>query len=234
MTKIIEYGSIWESRLQQLIHQNQSFYAISKTLGADIRLVKRKSQVITIDKSEIKTFETQKNHYRKIWSKLLREVSRAAISHAREAAPRIYKWLYRHDKEWLREENLGHVHKEKEVQLRIDWSSRDKLVLRDLQSNYSILQQRSRRKITKSILLNSVSMARNIPWSRVETQMPKSSAFINSIKESNINFQQRKISMAIDELSENNMKMNRSAILVKAGLRKLTLEANDQLTKLFG
>jgi hypothetical protein len=144
-SKVKVFGQIWETRLQALWEDEAvSLRAIARQLGVDPLTVKRHASHLglpfprpggksselrenqqlcphTLQLPEVTIFEA----YRTTWLTLLQENAGAGITKLRSVAPRIYTWLYRHDKIWLKEHTPASSKNKKVQNHRVDWEERD-------------------------------------------------------------------------------------------------------------
>lgn len=230
--KITEYGETWKEKLQSCILSGDSFYKISKTLGIGINVLKR-----FVDKQEYKSLEqigkleVQCHQYRILWEKALSESIQSSISMARKLLPKIYKWLYRHDREWLIETNNKYIKKPKHNQLKIDWNQLDeKLLTQAKQNTTEFLLRNHKRQITKAKLIRSLSTNRLITKAN-EWKFPKTISFIEASTESVSQFQRRKIKYVIGVFLSEEKPIKVSNILKVSGFRKVLPTTMDLIKK---
>lgn len=229
--KIIEYGDVWRQKFDLFLRDNLTSYHISKKLGVDIRLIRSlriKSQTSVSDV----TPDLKGKTLRDDWIKLLKENANGSITFARKTAPEIYRWLYRKDKDWLLSTNKQYAHKEKRGQLSIDWTAVDEDIIQQLQNNYNSFKQNNyRRRISKSLMLRSISGSKFMSNERVIKKLPRSMNYVNSIIEDAEKYQIRKIEFTIRDLKAENIQLRKSLILSKTNLRRPTLKAGSLISQ---
>ncbi|PMZ92291.1 hypothetical protein C1X61_03110 [Pseudomonas sp. FW215-T2] len=111
-----------------------------------------------------------------------------------------YFWLYRHDKEWLRK-NTKHNCIGRRIKSRIDWSARDVTLSHELVAARDELMATEGKpiKITKSAIVSKLSNDYN--FLRNVSRFPESSKALESLLETEHDYQLRKVSWAIKQLS---------------------------------
>lgn len=154
-----------------------------------------------------------------------------SITLARKSLPKIYKWLYHHDRQWLIDINIKYAKRSKNTQLRINWNQLDDKLLVQVKQNKIDLLRSHKRKITKAKLIRSLSIQKMITKDN-EWKLPKTMDFIDKNVESKDAFHDRKIRIVLDKLLSNNERVSISTVLAACGLRKLSQSSFNKLSKI--
>lgn len=229
-TKIVTYGPIWMKKFDQLLTENLTSYKISKILGVDIRTVRSLRERPLSLPSTI-SFEQKRKKIRTSWTESLESNLGDAVMQVRNSHPKVYRWLYLNDKDWLLNTNQLFARKTKTIQSSINWNEVDKEILQELKNNYELLVHNYPRRISKSLMIRSISTAKFSLTKRATRQLLQSMRFIESVMENSETYQLRKIKISINELEKLNVRLSRSAILSKSNLRRLTLSAETLINK---
>jgi len=226
--KIIKYGDIWESSLLNLYRNEQSYYSIGKALGVTHNVAKRMLQKMLLkDKAE-----NLSNNYKALWRKALEE-NNFSIKEAREKNSKVYKWLFKNERQWLLAENRKHKNMSPNGQLRINWGELDDQLNKLIQKNYSqLIQCNYPKTITRSLLFRSVKYFRSITKTKEINRLPITVKFVESVVEDKVNFQRRKLTHAVEKIRLDNSSLNRSRILTTAKIRKLETSLEPELSRI--
>ncbi|XXF70884.1 TnsD family Tn7-like transposition protein [Thermoanaerobacterium thermosaccharolyticum] len=157
--------------------------------------------------------------YRNEWLSLLKNNPGKGKTELRQMDKVLFTWLYRNDREWLN----NNSHAKKRVNngyIRVDWDSRDKEILPKVEG------------VVKD-MLNSKEKPERISISRIGgklgirallekhlDKLPRTRAYLDSVKESDKDFRIRRIKWAIQELEKEGQELKEWRILRKAGIRK--------------
>jgi len=118
-------GSVWDSKLKQVEKQNISLREKARILGVDPNTVKTK--LIQAESCNvIINNDLKRDGYRNEWKQLLQWHREKSITEIRSLNSKVYTWLYRKDKEWLKSHYPNVEIKRTEFKERIDWKQRDK------------------------------------------------------------------------------------------------------------
>lgn len=144
-SKIRAFGQSWEMRLQALWEdESVSLRGIARQLGADPLTIKRHASRLGLPfpRSRDKSSQLRENQqlrplslkmpetsvleaHRTTWLILLQVNPETSVTKLRSVAPKIYTWLYRHDRIWLKEHMPLRARKTQTYQYRVDWEERD-------------------------------------------------------------------------------------------------------------
>lgn len=139
--RILDYGPLWETRLQQLwADSNLSLLAASKQLGTDISTIKRHAVKLGLKFPRLGPRKIEQGNVRvarrvrvsangieakrQIWLEDLNSNPGLGRKEVRMKNAAVHAWLYRNDKEWL-QAHLPPRQLAKANFRRIDWNSRD-------------------------------------------------------------------------------------------------------------
>ncbi|MCX2901468.1 TnsD family Tn7-like transposition protein [Pseudomonas mandelii] len=129
-----------------------------------------------------------------------------------------YHWLYRHDREWLKEYVISHPFMRSRKSL-IDWEARDTALTYNLLiANEKIMSTSGKpQKITRSLLVRQIDQSHD--FLRRPSKFPKSISLMNGLLESDHDHQIRKVRWAVKNflLSE---RCATSVVLRYSGIRK--------------
>jgi hypothetical protein len=153
------------------------------------------------------------------WVQTIKRHNNAGVTEIRAAASPTYAWLYRHDREWLREicKPLQPVRPRRH---RVDWAARDIELCRRLARLARDLRLNpGRPRISKSLLLRLMGEA----MIRVNlVRLPRLKALLNSLVESEQSFQIFRIERAISQLVARGLPLPLWRIQRLAGIRQWT------------
>lgn len=167
---------------------------------------------------------------RKDWQQLVCKYQ--GIKYARKSLEggALYAWLYRHDRDWLINWNQKHKLERLTPVPRIDWSQRDRFVVRQLLRIIKHLDSNlDHPRVTSNWLLKKIptgtSLAKNLH------KLPLVSLCLKRYSEEIEDYQIRRISKAFIELKEENIELKRWRLLRRATLSKerITEEAQQFL-----
>lgn len=129
--RIKQYGPVWKNKLNYLfISEKKTYTEISKILNCDRGTVKKylENPYPNVRKDNlVSPYETVEK--RKLWLELLANNPGRTVTAIRKLQPNIYTWLYRNDKEWLKNHSPI-LNKRNSIDYsRVDWSLRDEELL---------------------------------------------------------------------------------------------------------
>lgn len=207
------FGEVWLNKLHQLVESEQmSYKACSKVLKVDKKTIIKYSRQNSepIDKKNNTRSDTKQK-----WLDLIDQYPTFSRTQLRKKEPSLYMRIYRHDKEWLKKHppSIKNVVTNK----RVDWAKRDlqmldkvKKAVEDL--NNSVKPVRiTVRSIGKAI--NQLSLLE-----QKAEKLPRTIAYIDSVKESVTDFQKRRINWSVEQFSDEELKFWK--IVRKAGIRE--------------
>ena len=235
--RIKVFGSVWEARLKELIEKNLSLRQTARLLGVDPNTVKkyaRKLDLVTYwekrsndnNESPANDFKrasgsdyNKRDTYRNKWLSLMKNNPDKGKTELQKMNTALFTWLYRNDREWLNN-NSPAKKRVNNRYIRVDWNSRDKEILSKVEG------------VVKE-MLNSKEKPERISISRIGSKLgirallekhldklPRTKAYLDSVKESDKDFRIRRIKWAIQELEKEGQELKEWRILRKAGIRK--------------
>lgn len=218
-SRVKSFGEIWEKECKRLYAEGLGLREIGRRLQADPMTVK-KCLMYGMKGSE-KGWENKQNEQRGLdrtnWLQLQEEYPKFSKTELRKLNPGLYARLYRNDRDWLEENSPA-----SRIVIpnqRVDWSQRDKDILRRVQT-----------AVDK--IMNAAGKPRRLTMSRIGEicgekalmekhldRLPETQDYLNSVTETEEQFRVRKIKWAIKELERDEIEILRWRILRKAGVR---------------
>jgi hypothetical protein len=129
VSKILEFGDAWKTKLLQLAEKKKSLRQIAIILNVDHKTVNKYLKILRMGQEKKEKNESCFNHnlssYRSKWLKTVRDNDRKSKTEIRRVASKEYAWLYRHDREWLDKNSPAPMSRMKRENNRVDWSQRD-------------------------------------------------------------------------------------------------------------
>lgn len=183
-----------------------SICSIYRILAGSLELLNKRSQY---------SFEKKLTEHRSIWSNTFNSISNPSIKSARILAKATYMWLYRNDREWLSRYRITQPIKNSTP--RVKWDERDLAYCKVIQIFVSSFKSQDKRsRVSKSMLLRIVgesSVRKNIE------KLPKLKIIIDSLVESQFEFQCIKIKKALDLINNSNQKITCCRIQKLSGIK---------------
>ncbi|MCM3325009.1 TnsD family transposase [Cytobacillus kochii] len=218
--RIKQFGHVWESKLNQLVHiEKKSWYAAAKELQCDIGTVKKyttelKSSDVTISKELTKEIAIAKQ---KEWLDLLQAHPEKSVTEIRKIAPALYAWHYRNNREWLKNHSPRQETKAV-ISNRVDWKERDKEILHQVKQVISKLYA-----IGIPVYVNKSRVGKEIgQLSLIEKhldKLPMTKKYIEEHIESREQFQIRRIKWACRALAVKGEEIMEWKVRRLAGIR---------------
>lgn len=205
---MLDFGEVWEQRLVRLIQEGAGIKSISKLLKADIATIKKYAEknnvldkwkpsrgYIPLKKSE--STINKVNHY-DLWVNKIKENPHLNKKGIRALIPATYIWLYRHDKQFLMENNPTSLFQPKKQEVKVDWVVRDTELLQKviiIVQNWDKENKKPQRKTKTSI----GKKTQKIHWlEKYPSFFPETLGYIESVVESIENFQIRRVKWILD------------------------------------
>lgn len=229
--RIKEYGSVWKSKLSELVNEGKILTGISKELHSDRATIKKYAAKLELNvpwklpKVEQKNnekplvdFDKELTERKDQWIQLQKDYPEKSKTELRKIAPDVYTFLYRHDRDWLNEfsptKKKSQPHKP-----RINWEKRDKEIeqtLKKVLQTWDTDGDKPTRitctslgtKINKLALLQSYG-----------EKLPITMKFISEVSEDVVTFQKRRVEFWIQKLIEEGEPITEWKVYKKAGLR---------------
>jgi hypothetical protein len=214
--KIIAVGHVWESALQEYwMNTSFSVNRIAEMLGVDPMTIKRHAQrlglsmvrtkkkkalaipqtrILETENSEEATNKLQAT-MRDLWLQTCQTHGYKGSTVVRQQVPRVYTWLYRHDRDWLKQ----HLppRKRSDPPQRVDWCARDAKIAKLIPEAAQRLQTQPGRPRQITI----AAIGRAIGYTAMIQQhldlLPLTAAALAEVVESRIAFAVRRIQWAL-------------------------------------
>lgn len=229
--RIKEFGDVWENKLKQLVNSKLSLRNKAEILGVDPKTVKNRLDFN--DRLRIKLTTnviSKKNEYRKQWAGLIKDNSEKSITEIRSFNPKVYMWLYRNDKEWLKN-NYPKTKKPSscEGSKRVDWNQRDYEIAEKIQYIVQEIQEETSTiiRITKNEIgrrLGKLSFLNNNL-----DKMPEVEKILQEKIESVEQFQVRRVKNIIKEFKRSKANIKEWEVIRAAGLNRKYAELHNVL-----
>jgi len=235
--RIKAFGSIWEARLKELVEENLTMREVARLLGVDPNTVKKYARKLGLatywkkgnndDNESLVNYSKgasgndydKRDIYRNEWLNLLKKNPGKGKTELRQMDKALFTWLYRNDREWLND-NSPAKKRVNNGYIRVDWNSRDKEILpkvKDVVKN--MLDSKDKPERISISKIGSKLGIRALLEKHLD-KLPRTKAYLDSVKESDKDFRIRRIKWAIQELEKEGQELKEWRILRKAGIRK--------------
>lgn len=229
--RIKAFGPVWERKLSELSKQNLSLRKRAEILGVDPMTVKSKLSNKLVSNVDIKK-DISIEVYRREWANLIENNKEKTITEIRYLKPKIYIWLYRHDKDWL-QEHYPTVIKSKNNHKRVDWETRDldiskkvEKAAKEIVADKSELLRVTKNEIGRRIKgVSLASLYKNL------SKMPQTEIVLTNYVESIEEFQVRRIKHITSLLRESKSSIKEWEIVRAVGLRREFVEKHKVIIK---
>ena len=238
--RIKAFGPVWESRLKELVEKKLTLRETARLLSVHPNTVKKYAQKLGLvtywekrsgndnitenknDYIEVSTdssFKDKKDAYRNEWMNLMKDNPDKGKTELRQMNKALFTWLYRNDREWLNSNspvrkriNNGYI--------RVDWDSRDKEILPKVEGVVKDMLDLKEKPERISISRIGSKLGIRALLEKHLDKLPRTRAYLDSVKESDRDFRIRRIKWAIQELEKEGQELKEWRILRKAGIRK--------------
>lgn len=233
ITKIKQFGPVWEVKLKQLTRQRLSLRETARQLGVDPATVKKyakklslKTYWITRSEEEDKSinsikqdyFDEKKEGYRGEWLNLRKQYPRTSKTELRQLNNRVFTWLYRNDRDWLNRNSPKLLSKVND-NLRVDWEHRDKEIYNDVRVAVNdMLSVGKPIRITISSIGSRIGIRPLLE--KHLNKLPKTKRYLDEKTERIKDFQIRRLQWAVKELQEDGRDLSLWRLYRKAGIRE--------------
>lgn len=201
--RVKAYGNVWLAKLKELVARGLSYYTIAQILECDYATVKKyveQSQSTHLHSNV--SFISLKAAKEAEWLELLKERPNFTITQLRKAAPALYAWHYRNNREWLKEHSPKSLVKST-INKRIDWKKRDLKVLTQVKRVIKELYA-----LEKPVYVNKSRVGKAIgQLSLIEKllgKLPNTKGYLAKNLETREQYQIRRIKWACKELYAKN------------------------------
>ncbi|MFD1174514.1 TnsD family Tn7-like transposition protein [Oceanobacillus picturae] len=237
--KVLVFGKEWENELVKQLKNGKRIYYLSDLLEADIVTIKKIAEENNLlDKwKTLKKYSPSKKvkkgdlkvKHRKIWLSVVKENPNFNKSQIRKVIPGTYIWLYRNDKQFLKE-NSPAPSQLKRCTNRVDWQARDMELLKTVKEIVSNWEEGIKpKRITKTAIGKRTE---RLYWlQKCEDKFPETLSYINSCVESIEDFQIRRVKWVFaNELKESQVR--ETEVYIRAALRfSISPEVKEFISK---
>jgi Tn7-like transposition protein D/TniQ len=229
--KIIEFGELWQQRLRELVEEQKlGLRAIARELRVDARTVKRyvsslkleshweKRAVESIEPIVIESVDRSLvvEQQKEQWIALQQQYPNLTKTELRRLAPAIYTRLYRHDRDWLKE-NSPALRQPISTNERVDWVKRDLEVLDRVKLAVDVMLKAGKpQRLTISGIGKAIGLLALLEQHL--DLMPMTGDYLGNVMESIEDFQIRRIRWAMGELDRRREPMVSWRVMRLAGL----------------
>jgi len=233
--RIKNFGQVWEERLKELVDRKLSLRETARLLGADPNTVKMYAQKLGLTtywekRSEgdsvhdnegniYSSMNLDKDYYREKWNELRKQYPEMGKTQLRQVDKALFAWLYRYDREWLNQ-NSPDNKVANAVNSRVDWEQRDNEILFQIKGivDKMLNSDEKPERITISLIGSKLGI-RGLLEKHLD-KLPKTKAYLDSVKETNHDFRLRRIRWAVKELEKEGEELQMWKIIRKAGIRE--------------
>ncbi|WP_236717714.1 TnsD family transposase [Rummeliibacillus stabekisii] len=233
LSKIKQFGPLWEGELRKLTEQRLSLRETAKQLNVDPATVKKYSKKLglktywknlseekdlCINIIEEDSSDEKKERYRKEWLNLRKQSPTSSKTDLRQLNNRVFTWLYRNDKEWLNL-NSPELKSTANINHRVNWERRDEEIYENAKDVVNVmLSARKPVRVTVSSVGSRLGI-RPLLEKHLD-KLPMTKEYLNDQTENIKDFQIRRLQWAVKELQENGKDLSLWRIYRKAGIRE--------------
>ncbi|MCL6597493.1 MAG: TnsD family transposase [Alicyclobacillus macrosporangiidus] len=222
--RIKSYGTVWMDELRRLvIEEKRTYVEAASVLDAHWQTVKKYAQQLLRESSLELTTSTEsdyldvRNRYRSRWLDFMDRYPGKTKTELRRLAQAEYAWLYRYDRHWL-DEHSPPPAPTKYVNKRVDWTSRDKELAERVVSAVEEIQN-AKKPIRVTVSSIGKEIGELALLQRHLDKLPQTRAVIESVVETNEEFQIRRVRRIGQLLREQRKYAKEWEIIRLAGLR---------------
>lgn len=246
ITKIKQFGPVWEAKLKQLTRQRLSLRETARQLEVDPATVKKYSKKLGLQTFWVKKIEVEvkkinivkqdspvekMERYRGEWLNLRKQYPRSSKTELRQFNNSLFTWLYRNDKDWLNR-NSPKLKSTVNDNHRVDWEHRDEEIYENVRGAVNDMLS-----IEKPIRITISSVGSRIGirplLEKHLDKLPMTKEYLEEQTESIKDFQIRRLQWAVQELQDNGQDLTLWRIYRKAGIReKFQMELQEEALKL--
>ncbi|TYS57324.1 hypothetical protein FZC74_16670 [Sutcliffiella horikoshii] len=228
--RIKEFGDVWREKLKETNKSELSLRKKAEVLGVDPKTVI--NQLLKDDQININVESISsdiKHSQKQQWLKLINENTGLSISELRKSNSNLYMWLYRNDREWLKEHSPKKI-RIKSKGLIIDWKQRDIQIAELAKSKVKdILNEKKILRVTKNEIGRRMGNI-NLLYKNMH-KLPKTKLFLESRLESIEEFQMRRIKEVIKKLMLNRGVVKEWEVIRESGLKPKYANKHKQFIK---
>ncbi|MBL8203480.1 MAG: TnsD family transposase [Blastocatellia bacterium] len=232
--RVKSFGPTWENKLKQLTEKTLGLRETARQMKVDPKTVLHqcqrlglslgKNQVIeqkqsaTTHSDSIEVLQATTRDRRKEWQELCVQFPQASVTELRRKAPALWTWLYRHEKDWLRQNVPAPIRQAPQVK-RVDWQVRDQQTATEVQAVIQqILATVPLQRVTKSRIGKKIG--RLALLERLLDKLPRTKSLLEKRCESPAQYRIRRIRWAVQQLLRQNSAVRVWEVVRLARLRK--------------
>lgn len=224
--RVRDYGHFWHMRADSLLEKGGSIRSIARELKVDSKTVNLfiKKKLLVANDLQLSEKAIRRNRFMQSFNDLTGE----SYEYVNHSNAQDYRWLYKHDREWLRELLPASPKRVVYQNKRVNWGQRDKLLVKEV--NQAILTLRMGNKKPVRITISRVgrSLGKLALLERHLDKLPLCYSFLKVNLETEEQFQIRKVDWAITRLQQQGVELVKWRVLREAGIRILKTEIVDQ------
>jgi predicted transcriptional regulator len=226
---------VWEEKLKELVNQKLSLRETARLLGVDPNTVKKYARKLGLttywekrsetyrecnnNRNNASSMDLQRSYCRQKWKELRMQYPEMGKTELREIDKALFSWLYRNDREWLNQ-NSPDKKVTNAINSRIDWGQRDNEIFSQVKEIVDkILNSDGKPERITISLIGSKLGIRGLLEKHLD-KLPKTKAYLDSIKETNHDFRLRRFRWAVRELEKEGEELQLWKIMRKAGIRE--------------
>ncbi|WNS75660.1 TnsD family transposase [Bacillus sp. DTU_2020_1000418_1_SI_GHA_SEK_038] len=246
ITKIKQFGPVWEAKLKQLTRQRLSLRETARQLKVDPATVKKYAKKLGLQTYWIKRSEEEdrsknsikqdspskkREGYRREWLKLKKQYPSSSKTELRQLNNSVFTWLYRNDRDWLNR-NSPNLKSTANDNHRVDWKYRDEEIYENVRVAVNdLLSVEKPKRITISSVGSRIGI-RPLLEKHLD-KLPMTKGYLNDKTESIKDFQIRRLQWAVQELKEDGHDLSLWRVYRKAGIREtFQYELQEEALKL--
>ncbi|SCN23615.1 hypothetical protein N3C_1386 [Clostridium sp. N3C] len=233
--RIKRFGQLWEERLKELVDRKLSLRETARLLGVDPNTVKKYAKKLGLttywkkrseadgvydnEGNSYSSMNLDKDYYREKWNELRKQYPDMGKTQLRQIDKALFSWLYRNDREWLNQ-NSPLKKTTNIINSRVDWDQRDNEIL--IQVKEVVAKMLNSDGKPERISISSIGSKLGIRGllEKHLDKLPKTKAYLDSVKETNHDFRLRRIRWAVKKLKKEGEELQMWKIMRKAGIRE--------------
>lgn len=233
--RIKAFGTVWEEKLKELVNQKLSLRETARLLGVDANTVKKYARKLGLttywekrsdsdrecnnNRNNASSMDLDRSCYRQKWNELRKQYPEMGKTQLRQIDKALFAWLYRNDREWLNQ-NSPDKKAINAVNSRVDWNQRDNEILSQVKGivDKMLNSDGKPERITISLIGSKLGI-RGLLEKHLD-KLPKTKAYLDSVKETNHDFRLRRIRWAVKELEKEGEELQLWKIMRRAGVRE--------------
>ncbi len=162
--------------------------------------------------------DEERDRRRTVWQRARAENASRRWSDVRATEPAAYAWLYRHDRDWLRDQRPVLTPRPASAKSSVDWYARDARLCTQLQEYIAVINPlRDRPRISKTSMLRALG-----PPARRLERLPCLRQGLDQLAETLQQYQRLRAEWAIADLLAAGLPPLRWRVMRTAGLRRCT------------